>query len=762
MKSYPSEAIGQTDFYARLKITPTLEHNTDGVWRGNLFEHKLKIDNTDKVLFQAIKYASRMRERGEKLPANLVLNDLNQEKAYLFKSADFLHHIEKVYFGAASKDNEAFTTDIKPVVIDYSDFDGEDELRAALKNDEFIHYHVDHSNILGLADQFYKQHPDKGSKALKDALLDGPLAEIRTPNILADRILPYADPDNTAFGDIMDSLNPGALQRELGAFYTPPAYVAEMHKLLVKAIAAVPSGMDYLVIDRCAGVGNLERGLPKEVLKHCVLSTLEPNEYQLLRHHFADDCAVVVPNTDALSYDIIPASQDETGQVVDDFIRDKVNDPNCVIILMENPPFSAASVGAVQTTGRKENLWKKSVVHEQMVQAGRADATSDLAHLFIWSGFEHYLKKPEDSYLLFAPTAYWRNRKLVAHRHGGGFLCNRKEFHASQNSAMACVWWKNQPSAARSLDLDILEIDRPAKDHPDFKNESAWKAKRVGFTRLNKADRLLSEGYDRRKFDTDTLDGVLCELNGAPFTVNGRTQSVQPVYNTNMIGYVIAHSFTVDRKMVGLLRCTRYDGHGFFLRSDNFLEKLPLFVAAAFPYSDKWWTTDVYSKSFDGNGKYANDHEFLRKCLFYTALTNKNKCRSFRGADKRFYRNELCLAPGTLAQAALDNFATQGLQLKASEIALLKCWSDVQFEAAKTPEHAEIMKIEPTSTLGLWQIQEEINVRVPSGKKNKDGSDVLVHKHAVLNTKIIGMDRALKDYYRDSLVRDLLKHELLK
>ena len=71
-------------------------------------------------------------------------------------------------------------------------------------------------------------------------------------------------------------------------------------------------------------------------------------------------------------------------------------------------------------------------------------ATNDLANLFIWSGFKYYLKKPIDSYILYSPTKYWRNQNLVKKKFIDGFLCNRKEFHAVQNSAMGCIWWKNE------------------------------------------------------------------------------------------------------------------------------------------------------------------------------------------------------------------------------------------------------------------------------------------------------------------------------
>ena len=148
MKAYLAEIDGQREFYSRIGINPDLSHNTDGVDRGNLYENKLNIDNINKVLFQAIKYASRIRIRGEKLPANIILNDLNREIVYIFQSADLLVDIEKVYFGAASKGNDEFTTTAKHIEIDYSSSPGLMQLLQYVNSDNFVKYHIDKFNII--------------------------------------------------------------------------------------------------------------------------------------------------------------------------------------------------------------------------------------------------------------------------------------------------------------------------------------------------------------------------------------------------------------------------------------------------------------------------------------------------------------------------------------------------------------------------------------------------------------------------------------
>ncbi|MDE7083151.1 MAG: hypothetical protein K2O89_05540 [Clostridia bacterium] len=743
MKAYLAEIDGQRDFYSRIGINPDLSHNTDGVDKGNLYENKLNIDNIYKVLFQAIKYASRIRIRGERLPANIILNDLNKEIVYIFNTQDLISDIEKVYFGAASKGNEEFVSTAKYVEIDYSKSSGLQELLTYVNSENYVKYHIDKNNIVGLSLQFYKVIPDK------DKFIKGANAEIRNPKILSDRIYPYTTDNNLEFEDIMDCLNPGLLQREQGAYYTPQAYVDEMHKLLYQAIKIIPDGMDYIIIDRCAGTGNLEEGLPDDILKHCVLSTIEFNEYVILNLKYGDKCLVVIPNTDALAYDIIPAEHNEQG-IANDYIREKVNDKNCAIILMENPPFSESGSGGTQNTGKKENMWKQSYIMKQMRNELNGVVLNDLSNLFIWSGFKYYLKKTCDSYILYSPTKYWRNQNLVNKQFAGGFLCNRQAFHASQCSAIGCIWWKNiDDFNTQALNLTPYEIisNTVCCIEPDVT--------------IKKAYHNLSEAYDKRNF-ADSTDGIICERDGSEFIDNGRKKYIMPLYNENIIGYLMASNFQIDRKDVALIRCGLYKAHGFYLRADNFLEKLPLFVAAVFPY-DKWYKTDVYSKSYDGQGKHLEDREFLKRCLIYTALTPKNKCRSMFGSDKRFYRNELCFdKEDTLAYKSLEAYINAGITLTDKELTLFKYWKDVLFEVTKTDEYKFLISQNINYRLGLWQIMEEINIKIDSGRKDRKGEPVFVYKYSALNTEIKKLDTTLKNYYEREIIPLLFKYELIK
>jgi hypothetical protein len=366
----------------------------------------------------------------------------------------------------------------------------------------------------------------------------------------------------------------------------------------------------------------------------------------------------VIPEPDALAYDIIPA-RSEAVEIVDDYIKRKVEDPNCAIILIENPPYSEAGSGGVQSIKKKENFWKTSYIAKEIRNEFCGTTLNELANLFIWSGFRFYLRKDVDSYILYSPTKYWRCNKLAQKKFMDEFLCNRREFCSLPDgskrgdltkSAIGCIWWKNED--------DLKREELPPLKAYDIRENCAIACSEAGIQIvLRKAHKRFSEcAYDHRKFPDDSDDGILCESNGAEFRENGREIRAKKFHNKNVIGYLVASSFSIDRKHVSLTRCALYGGNGFHVRRDNFIEKLPLFAAAMLPYDKKWFTIDVYSLTCDGEGRYLKDEEFLKKCLVYTVLTLKNKCRSLHGSDGRFYRNELCVDKNTATAEILKNF----------------------------------------------------------------------------------------------------------
>lgn len=295
-RQYTVERVGQMDFFDNYRVpynddASVLVDNTDGVYHGNILEFKLNINNTGKVLFQAIKYLSKMRIKGESVPARILLIDLNATKVYVYNSMDYIDDIQKVYIGAASVGNNAFNSNVTPVAeYDYMDMVDSAEVQKLLINrvsdetDWYVPIDIDENCIVGWAERYYREVP---TATKGDFLGDGTgkintNGEIRDPRHFKDLINPYTEPTNEKFKYLMDCLNDRLNKKDLGAFYTPKAYCEKASELVMKAVERVPDGNDYVIIDRAAGTGNLEAALigkfdknGDELISHCVVSTYE-------------------------------------------------------------------------------------------------------------------------------------------------------------------------------------------------------------------------------------------------------------------------------------------------------------------------------------------------------------------------------------------------------------------------------------------------------------------------------------------------------
>ena len=214
------------EFFDDLKISADVQltHNTDGVYRGTLFEFKLTIPDLNKVLFQAIKYLSHRRIKGEPIPAQILLVALNEENAYLFSSSYFLADIEKIYAGAASKNNADFSTKIKPEKIVFSNIKGLQRLTEILEIQKYTKIHIDVFNVVGWATHYYIVNP----KASKSKLFE----ELRTPKKFKDYIYSWKGKD-IDFKYIMDLLNVHSIKKSWALFILQHYIVAKLRDLCV-------------------------------------------------------------------------------------------------------------------------------------------------------------------------------------------------------------------------------------------------------------------------------------------------------------------------------------------------------------------------------------------------------------------------------------------------------------------------------------------------------------------------------------------------
>ena len=810
-KSFHSEREGQIKFFNDLRIIADVEltHNTDGVYKGTLFEFKLTISDINKVLFQAIKYLSHKRIKGEPIPAQILLVALNEENAYLFNSGDFLSDIEKPYAGAASKNNADFSTKIKPDKIDYSNIKGLQRLTEILEIQKYTKIHIDVFDVVGWANHFYTVNP----KASKSKLFE----ELRSPKKFKDYIYPWKGKD-IEFRYINDLLNALTLKKELGAFYTPSPYCRKATELVRRAIKQLPkgNGHDYIILDRTAGTGNLEefltdkkvnditideldRYIDKELktkylqskkdiintfysgrlfgdltvgelekhktkislhdylsdneISHAIVNTYELKEWIVLNERLGDKVKLIIPppmevtgreplvnGGDALSEQFIlgktkiKISKEYVNSIAElnNFVKNKKTN----IILLENPPYrDTTSNTHLASSGKGTNIVKDEMASEKKWGATQ----NDIANQFIWSGWKHYLTKPDDYFVLFSPIKYWKSLGLGEKRFVDGFLFNRQFFHAGP-SAISCILWQNTDDSREELTLKAFDID--TNNTPEQEDDTIVYFKDITIKKVHES---LKSYFDKRKFDDDIEGSIVVELSGLE---SSKKITKKPIYNKNIVGHIRITSFNLDPISMSLTTTITHNGLmktiGFYLRSDNFVDKLPLFAAKLYPQKN-WYERDVYFTTADGGDRYLKDKDFLKTCFIFACLSQRNHCRSFDGSDGRFYKNELCFDKGTVASNKLKTY-----KLTKEEKDLLDNFTDILAKAKATKTYNR------KYTYGTYQIDEELNTRY------ENENDEWIYDYPELNTAINSLKTKLAKYYENNIQPKLFEYELLK
>ena len=761
---YEVERIGQIEFFDNYGIDwrandEILANNTDGVYNVNIIEFKLNVKNINSTLLQAIKYLSRLRIKGESVPATIILVDLNDCKAYIFKSADYINHIQKVYFGAASKENTGFVAHTAPLIIDYDTQEGSLQLKNFLIKSKklqemYVPIDIDETCILGWAERYYRELP-KASKG--DFLGDETgvsvkmIGEIRDPKYFKGLINPYQGPTNEKFKYLMGVLNSRLQKKDLGAFYTPMPYAKKAAELVKMAVDRVPEGNDYIILDRCAGTGNLEEALigikdknDEELIEHCIVSTYEYYEYKVLNERIGHKVKAIIP----------PSEQDvqyESGKVANadamseefinnPIIKQYIDNPKCTIIMFENPPYRDAS--AANKTKDTNSKTKASFVSTEMSLAKdnftnpNISTVRDLTNQFIWSAFEYYLRDKNDAYILFSPAKWWKSCGIVDCKMVKGYLFNRQYFNASQ-SAITCVYWANQPDK-NTENITLISIGDI--DNMDDTEDVV----------IKKCHKTFSHYFGEKAFSS--TDGVFCESSG--YEAKGRKCDGVAFYQDNIIGYLTPKGFTMDANNNNLVRATHYNNRGTYITKENFLQMCPLFTAKEYP-QEKYYEkgeSSIFFTTSDGGDKYIKDDEFLMRCLIYTCLSNQNKCLSFKGSDGRDYQNELCFDKDTVAFKQLEKYISNN-KLNSDEKELLSLWNKILEEAKKTRNYNSILKY------GVYQINKELNTftDVKINGKNKK-----VYDYAILNSDLETLKQKLKEYYKKYISEKMFKYELLK
>ncbi len=768
MKKYTLERDGQIDFYAMflprvnaaLSTEDIIGDNNDGILNGNLLEFKLHISDLNAVLFQCIKYLSALRIKGKPVPANILIVDLNAATAYRYFSAPYLPYIERPYFGGASKDNSGFVGGNADDTLHYDKPLDAEKLITILKETNFTKIHIDENCVVGWATSFYRLVPNARKEDFlgDDTGKHKTIGEIRRPTRFAEYIYPYIGGTNIRFNYLMDQLNDFLQKKNLGAFYTHELYAEKSLELLREAIARVPHGNDYIILDRCAGTGNLESGLTDEELSHCIVSTVEYYEYKVLQELLGSKVRHIIPPVETgetFNAGLVRGADALSKEYIDNpVIRQYVDNPNCTIILFENPPYAETTSVEHQRKGagkQSSATWKTSYVVTEMKRDIRGKVkgspSNDMGNAFIWSAFKYYLRQSTDSYVVFSPVKYWKAQHLIKKQFIRGFAFNRRHFHTNIDACIMCALWTNvDDEHSDKLHLTAVDIQD---------NTCVVYTEKLLVCRIHSSYSI--KYYDKRTFENDSSDGILLAHDGQE-VVRDIKRRINPVHSDNILGYMVVDTSGFDNPDLHacLLVAGIFNGNGFFLRKDNYLQKLPMFCASRYiTYNRSWTERARIMKSADGAERFARDvsegklDQFLLRCLLFTCLEMQNHMRTFKGSDGRFYRNELCLDGTNGETIALRDI--KALQMNERETALIAQWNTVLSHAKGCDGY------KPTSTYGVYQIFAELDT-----SRKDETTGATVWDNPALHSALTGLKTLLKDYYNTEIVPLLFAYEFLK
>lgn len=377
----------------------------------------------------------------------------------------------------------------------------------------------------------------------------------------------------------------------------------------------------------------------------------------------------------------------------------------------------------------------------------KGTVSNDLGNAFIWSAFKYYLRQPTDSYIVYSPVKYWKAQHLIDRKFLGGFAFNRKHFHTNIDACIMVALWSNEEGADKEIEISAFDIE-PSSGELIFCGDLPIKQIFSTYSQVY---------YDKRNISSEERVGVLVGLDGAEKKGGGVLRS-KPAYSADVLGYMVAHSSGFDNPDLhsSLLSAARYDGNGFFLRKDNYLEKLPMFCASRYiTYNREWTERARIMKSADGAERYRADvasgklTQFLLKCLLFTCLEMQNHMRTFTGSEGRFYRNELCLDGTNGETLALRDI--KALIKGDREAELLNRWETV-LDWAKRAEGYD-----PTLTYGVYQIFAELDT-----SHTDDATGSTVWDNVELHTALASLKTLVKEYYNSEIVPILFEYEYLK
>ncbi|MBE8215403.1 MAG: hypothetical protein HAW62_03610 [Endozoicomonadaceae bacterium] len=687
-KIYKSEIEGMQDFWQELEILPDYSCNTDGKIDGILFEMKLEIKSYSTVEKQIKRYIRAYNALALPIPSKAIALDINQRKYNLYNVS-------------TSKDGDTSLQKLKTDVWTHPK-DFKNLIDSTLN--QYSKGWICESSIASYNNVYCRKHKKASKENVKQEFINPQEIfiypfdwDMQISNEITDRSY------NNWLTFNMNLLGNSLLKKQLGAFFTPDKYVKISTEYLKKCIETIKSdGYEYVIIDTCAGTGNLQKFFESEWLQYTILSTYDYTEWTTLNGIYEGRVKMIIPHTNE--------HRNEKGLLLDgnalnkefndyllDWLEKNIDREKCKIIMIENPPFAEPQGNA--SKGKETFSIINIYMYREMGQYrfSKKNANRELANLFIWKAFN---VMQADYYIVYSPIKYWKSQHIIDKTFIAGHCCNRKNFNASEG-CISLILWENKDTENQSLTL-TNDFYGSTKIEKQFKNPSE----------------LLIDSKNRPL-------AYFFNLSNIPKSDNGKL--VNDI--DNYAGY-------------------RKTQKAYRLGEDNILQQLPLWVANCYECND-YTEMDVIMKSADGGNIYQSDREFLQKCFIWSCISKRNVCISNENLT-----NNLCLYQDTEADKLL-----QAMDIDDADKILLSTWNKLLIKVKTKEEYNSQLKY------GLFQIDKDINIGIPTGRKSKTGKMVMVKKYGNtddIDDMVKQLKDKLKEYRAKHIEEKLFEYQLLK
>jgi len=591
---YPVELDAMRAFYNEIGYPEgTIDYscNTDGRiildpktgLKGSLVEFKV-IAKTNKDVFEQMKrYVKSYNAKGLEIPKYGVYIMTAAQKYTVFDLE------EEDFSKAVIQENLDLTVDLNNFTSSADSW---------LKDTTTQKGWIDETSIVSYNDAFFS------AKGMGRKSKDDFIAELANPKVL--NIKPYTwQADGNMERKLLDCLGSTALKKRLGAFFTPDYAVEKSTNYIRNIINNLNDDEDYVIVDRCAGTGNLEKFMTDDELSHCILNTIVYAEKTTLKGLYEGRVKAILPADETIDDEGCMPAGDALSEGFNKELADKIEEvrketeakgKKLVVIGLENPPYGEPQAEATRS-GKTQKGSYENYITKEMKKEAKGTASNDLANKFIWSGFKYFF----DHYVVYSPVKYFKSQGLINKKFNEGIIVNRTDFHATEGG-ISIMSWKNEDATNDSWQLENSLIKK------------------------------ISKGSLFSSFSDDNNE--ICKFHDYSGT---------PDFKHGTLGNIIPKGH-LKTKILG---------------TNNIKQALPLFAANCYTCKD-YTEKEVIMKSGDGGTAYQNDNEFLEDCFIWCCLTDKNKCWS--GASQ----NEMALSQNSKADQIVDLKQPHRLALKRS------------------------------------------------------------------------------------------------